>query len=314
MVQTVSSLLNKYSKDNSSAFFKHCESILKRSSAQDAPSLEMLELYKFLNFIALTMLRATTKTGAQMVTGFLKKQYKNNITTFAGPIFGEKFSPPCSQAVLKTVSYLNKTNKQVSCVMAKLVLAGVHGEASVKSRLDASVLTHTSWHGLGILQMLFDICEFFGKTWIEVYQLTILTCNAQSWKAIFGFLKTYHKSGSEDPTVPWARVIDDAYLTKYNPQNHPILAAIFRRSIEYAQGEEGGITNAVWAQKHHRIVDKYSSGSEWLLSQLNQEDITVQAGHAGSRGLAAVMNADKRVTISHRVQVNRHEDTTYDDI
>lgn len=300
LIKSVGPLLNKYGVTGTQEFFNYCNAVLSRSPPNNAPTREALELYKLMNFVALTMLRATTKTAAQMTTGFLKRQYKANVATFVDPIFGEKFTPPCSLAVQKTVTYIKKSNKQISCIFAKIVIASIDIGGITKSRLDAAVLTHTSWHGLGILQMLFDICEFFSKSWVEVYNLTVLSSTALSWKAIVDHMKTYQNAGKVDNTVPWARIIDDAYLTKYNPQNHPVLAALFKRSLEYAQGDEGGIGDSVWAQRHYRIVEQYAAGSEWVLSQLNQEDVQVQAGHQNSSKLAQIMNAQKKVTISHQ--------------
>ncbi|CAG4963723.1 unnamed protein product [Colias eurytheme] len=327
LVKNVGSLVNK-GLESSWKFYKYCNSVLRNSPSQNAPNQELLDLYRLFNFVALTMMRAATKTKAQMTREFLKSQYKSNVTAFVGPTLGKLFCPPCSQAVIKTVSYLNKKNPRVACVFAKLVVLsytqgafikslspgitdtienllcrgpiGPLGGQWVKSRLDASVLTHTSWHGLGILQMLFDVCDFFRITWVEVYNLTALTCTAETWRAISNYMKTYQVKGKEDPTVPWARVIDDAYLTEYNPQNHIVLASLLMRSLEYAQGDQGnGINNSVWAQKNHHIVEKYSAGSEWLLSQLNDEDMVVEAGTSKTIELASILNAHKKVVKTH---------------
>ncbi|KAJ8728806.1 hypothetical protein PYW07_006502 [Mythimna separata] len=308
----VQPLLISYSNTAAKVFSTHCNNILARSPATGSPTREALELYRLLNFTALTMLRATTKTPAQMITGFLKRQYKTNIAAFTSPTLGEKFIPPCEACMRKVCIHVTKTRPPISSMFAKLVIMSTSDDRDLKAYLDAAVLTHTSWNGLGILQMIFDICQFFGKSWVELYNMSLISSTAHSWKAIIAFLKKYQSLTKPDMTVPWARVIDDAYFMKMGPRDHPTLAALLYKSLEYSQGDEGGLDQAVWVQRHCKIVERCIASAEHILGVLNQENVVVAAGAKESQALAKILN-EKATTTRIGSEPQPQHDTMYDD-
>lgn len=169
ILQHSGNLPEHYPTDSLKKFYEYCNQVLVRSNPKNAPTQEALYSYKLLNFVALTLLRATVKNQFQLTAGFLKIQYRENIGSFIGPSMREKFTPPCARCLAQSSMYLNKARPEISSFMAKLVMLSTLDDRDIKTYLDASVLTHTSWNGLGILSMIFDICQFFSKSWVELY-------------------------------------------------------------------------------------------------------------------------------------------------
>ena len=143
--------------------------------------------------------------------------------------------------------------------------------------------------------------------------MTLLTTTASSWGVIIRFLKEYQKKGNLDQTVAWARIIDDAYFTKMGAQDHPMLAALLKRSLENAQGDEGGLDSSVWAMKHHMLIDYVSDASERLLKLMNRQDLHVQAGTQEAREIAKALNEAASKNTATRTDTNIHQSSRFVD-
>ncbi|CAB3227782.1 unnamed protein product [Arctia plantaginis] len=215
----VKPLLFDYSSVGSKGFIDHCNRVLVSSPATNAATVSAINLYRLCNFVALTMLRSMTKTNAQLTTGFLKSQYRTNVGQLIGGELSSVFIPPCTRCLRQVSAYIVKTRRPVSSFLALLVYSSTEVDFShdIKAILDATVLTHTSWNGLGILNMIFTICNFNNVSWVEIYNYTLFDKTITTWKKIIDFLAEYQKKGNPDQTVPWARVIDDVYFTKFGP-------------------------------------------------------------------------------------------------
>lgn len=265
-------LLYNYKAGDLKAFIEFCQKILIASPASNAPTREAINLMRLCNMLALTMLRAVTKTGAQLTAGFLKRQFRTNISNLIGGKFGQHFAPPCGRCIENVCMSINKSHQNISCFMAKIVSKWAEETpetTQMRAVLEASVLTHTSWNGLGILDMLFVICDFYATSWLRVMRLSAISSTSASWKTIIEFMKVYQRKGEQDRTIPWARVIDDSYFKRFSPMYHYVLASHFIASIEGAQNDSAGVEDAVWAINHRSTVVAYREASKWLRDQLS---------------------------------------------
>ncbi|CAB3227784.1 unnamed protein product [Arctia plantaginis] len=238
------------------------------------------------------MLRSMTKTNAQLTTGFLKSQYRTNVGQLIGGELSSVFIPPCTRCLRQVSAYIVKTRRPVSSFLALLVYSSTEVDFShdIKAILDATVLTHTSWNGLGILNMIFTFCNFNNVSWVEIYNYTLFDKTITTWKKIIDFLAEYQKKGNPDQTVPWARVIDDAYFTKFGPQDHPLFASLVLVSLERIQNEAVGIENSVWAQRHIRVVELCRNASTKLADLLSCTATTITAGSREATTIAEIFN------------------------
>ncbi|QMP82251.1 nucleocapsid protein [Lepidopteran rhabdo-related virus 34] len=305
LADKVKDLLHGYTSGSLKIFKEKCLTILLSYPVSKGVTAQQLKLYRLVNFLALTMLRGVIKTDAQLMTGFMKNQYRNNLFNLIGGPACACFSPPCKSAIEQIKMGVNKTDPVIKHFMARIVTIWNNpkiAETKIPAILAASVLTHTSWNGMGIIEMLNEITRFFNISWKKILEATYITQTEVTWKVIIQFFIDYQKEGSVDETVGWARVIDDSYFSGFGCERHHVLASLLARSVMAAQGSEG-ILESQWAVKKSETIEFYEPASIWLKDLFSGHSDTIQAGYkAGSDMIAALMtNKSSNAAPNHRV-------------
>lgn len=252
LLLSVSKFLHEYGTDSQKNFMKACSAILARSPVTSASNKAALALYKLLNMTALTMLRRMSKSTPQVISGLLKENYRNNINNLIRGDLPRSFAPPSDEVLLALGGHIVKTDPELRCLFAKIVRTWVSSRLSnpnAHAIIEASLLTHTAWNGMGILYYLFEICQHYKVSWKRILHLSSVTHTVTSWTAITTIFQTHMLKTQVDSTIPWARIIDDAYFSKFASAQHYVLASIFAEPLMKAQGDRG-LESAQWATKY----------------------------------------------------------------
>lgn len=287
----------------------HCVAIYSKNKVTDGITPSLINLYRVLNFTALTMLRRVTKTSAQLTTAFMKTKYKENIYSLIPCSASKNYAPPTRSCIEKT-AVITRNNKSVSTLIAKIVhLWGtIRGEQpQVHAILGATLLTHTAWNGMGIIHTLFELCNYYSISWKSIMKETLVSTTALSWKVIFDFCYTHQRKTGESKTVPWARVIDDSFFMDLTISRHITLASLLIVPMENAQGG-AGIMESKWAMDHASTIEHYHSASLWLHSRLDGTATRATAGTEAACTIAKLMNRPS--TSAEQRQYQKKENTT----
>lgn len=283
--------LVEYSQGTLKTFIQSCATVVTKFSVSRGHNRVFLSMVRTLNFLALTMLRRTVKNSAQMTTAFLKEQYKNNVATLVPSQISSDYAPPTKRCIDK-LAFITKAEPSIRSFIAKLVRLWVDyadTETKMTAVIGASLLTHTAWHGMGIVHLLFEICAYYSISWKSVMKETLITTTMVTWKEIFTFCKTYQAQSKVDPTVAWARIVDDSYFMGLSTIRHIPLSALFAVPIIHIQGDEG-IYMSKWATDYRHEVEHYHEASEWLHKKLSGLDNTVKAATVEASKLASLVN------------------------
>lgn len=275
-------------------FVQACADVFARYGVTLGVNRIFIAVLRTLNFLALTMLRSTVKNTAQMTTAFLKEQYKHNVNALVPSLISAEYAPPTKRCVEK-LAFITKADPSIRSFVAKLVRLWINDSdthAQMAAMIGASVLTHTAWHGMGILHLLFEVCAHYSISWKLVMKESLITTTMTTWKEIYLFCKVYQQKGSPDPTVAWARIVDDSYCMGLAIGRHIPLASLFIVPIVNIQGDEG-IYISKWAADHAHEVEYYHAASEWLHTKLSGTDHSVKAATQEASHLASLINRPK---------------------
>lgn len=315
LVKKAKSQLRKQVSGGLMEFAKICNDILASSSAESGLNRMQIELFRVVNFLALVMLRRVVKTDQQMITGFSKKSLIQNIITLIGGPAANKVVPPCDTCLTTLGLSINKGNKYVRSTFAKIIYffwVENQSDKNLTGILGASVLTHTAWNGLGILDMLlFTVCDKYKVTWRLIMNLSCITHTVTTWSDICLFLIKYQTKGNRDLSVPWARLVDDAYFSNYSISRHAILASILIESLIATQGDRGAL-DAVWATQNRHHLDYYREASEWLRDEISGHNTPAEAAMKESIPLLARLRP--RQTVRAAAEETVSEDVDPDEI
>lgn len=286
--------LLEYAKGSLAKFVQACADVFARYGVTLGVNRIFIAVLRTLNFLALTMLRSTVKNTAQMTTAFLKEQYKHNVNALVPSLISAEYAPPTKRCVEK-LAFITKADPSIRSFVAKLVRLWINDSdthAQMAAMIGASVLTHTAWHGMGILHLLFEVCAHYSISWKLVMKESLITTTMTTWKEIYLFCKVYQQKGSPDPTVAWARIVDDSYFMGLAIGRHIPLASLFIVPIVNIQGDEG-IYISKWAADHAHEVEYYHAASEWLHTKLSGTDHSVKAATQEASHLASLINRPK---------------------
>ncbi|KOC64414.1 hypothetical protein WH47_01582 [Habropoda laboriosa] len=130
----------------------------------DRATHEEVLLWRLAASLALTLYRFATKNIAQMSNTFRNTRYRSNLVSLAGWLKNKPFSPPCDQCLIVCERALRKGLPTTSDMFTLLSVVFVHAKnadyenASAGEYLAASVLTYTAGNGIGIIQMMEQVC------------------------------------------------------------------------------------------------------------------------------------------------------------
>lgn len=278
----VAPLLYGYVDGALKVFMRECEKILNEIKPQRGVTQSQINLYRLLNFLALTTMRSVCKSSAQMKTSFMKTNYKNNVEKMFSGVPSRLYAPPCKKYVELSSSSIDKSWPAQASFIAHCVSLYVSLGATkspLKGMLGAAFLVHCSWNGMGILHMIWEISDGYNTSWKDIMRLTALSSTHFSWTEIKSFFSQYQKASAPDDSVAWARIIDDAYFTRYRCTNHAALASLLLRSQANLQEDSSDITLSVWASTHIETVDRYREASEHVMKTLLGTSDDVHATH-----------------------------------
>nr|WKD80963.1 N [Spodoptera frugiperda rhabdovirus] [Spodoptera frugiperda rhabdovirus] len=292
LTQITKQFLFEYSTGSLQKFVAKATTIFIDNNATNGFTRLHLHAIRVMNFIALTMLRKVTKSNAQMINAFLKEQYKRNIASLIPGALSSDFAPP-SKSCIDKLTAISKNDPAVSSFFAKVVMLNMEEERrnpSLVACLGASLLTHTTWNGMGILHVIFEVCLFHQISWKRLVTESLTSLTKMSWGEVSQFLIKYQAKGNPDPTVAWARIIDDSYFMRLTIVNHPTLAALLVESLIRSQKDDG-ILNANWAIQHRDTINYYRDAAKLLTDKLTGQTATVQALTNEAADLVRTMNA-----------------------
>lgn len=292
--------LHHFSSGALEKFMTECAEIMSKTPITLGMTPQMIHVFRVFNFIALTMLRRMSKTIPQMTTTFIKTQYKANIATLIPGRVSPLYAPP-TKSCIERLNSISKTDPCFSTMIAKIVVIWsfhLETDQNVGAILGATILTHTAWNGMGILHTIFELCNHYTIRWKSIMRETLVSNTMESWKLIFDFCCRHQIKGKETRSIPWARLIDDAYFMGMSISKHITLASLLIESIKLSQGDDG-ILESKWAMDHATTIEYYREASLFLQTRLAGTQGPVSAAHSQAIGLAERINKSKPQPTSH---------------
>lgn len=202
------------------------------------------------SFLALTLCRAATKKKAQLRNSFLNPQYKADLKSVALWPVDIPYAPPCTACLGLCEMDLRKglsTTSKLFIVLAHEYVQSKKVEYKnkcVTTFLSLSVLTNTAKNGIGIIDMIEQVCAILSLDWRKLKENSLVSNTEGSWKMIEKFFMEHVEK--EEYGYNWARIIDDGYLRGLSQKDNMRLATIFGAVLEKVQGD--GIWRAEWAK------------------------------------------------------------------
>lgn len=257
LAEQETALTTVFCEKNRNEFYSKISSMIRNFSK----TKEEIQLKRLTGFLALTLMRASTKNANQLRNAFLKTQYRTNLNVLAGWPNEFPFFPPCNACINICIEYLTSglstTSSMFTLLASEYVLSRQpeYQDPAVSRYLDAAVLTHTAKYGLGMIELVEQAVAITGLELIELRKKALLMVHNTEcyWNLIEDFFRTYQDKERPQYGFNWARIINVGYLRYYSPKDMLPLAGIFAGIIEQQQGP--GIWDAKWAKEYVGFIN-----------------------------------------------------------
>lgn len=269
----------EYGPIENSAFTTSCNRLLAK---WETDRETRIILKYFFGIIALTLMRATTKTYKHLVKTFSGNKFRQTIDFVHSHL---RFSVPHKRCVKNCTRTFSRKAGNTSIMFAKIVVNSFHidalrrQEASKQSLniFKVTVLAHTADYGFGLVSLLETIVRKVGKEALnDVLKCTYCAETSASWDAIKSFFDKYMVISSKEKTYRWARVIDNVYFKTLSCNSNYVLSVIFGTFIENLT-KDSGIWKSTWVETGNATAFKKLGLSMYKkFKELEREKFTLQ--------------------------------------
>nr|XP_012137696.1 PREDICTED: uncharacterized protein LOC105662115 isoform X2 [Megachile rotundata] len=234
-------------------FWNYIYAIIQNINPADTATEAETELIKLGSFLALTLMRFAIRKKEQVSHCFHKDKYKENLAHMKLWPAEKPFSPPCDRCLEICENGLKKGLRSTSHIFTIIVHEFVltknpdYHNSSAAIFLKNAVLADTARNGLGMIQLLQDVCTLTSMSWKEIMEKTLWEVTETSWERISKFFQTQYSVDNPQHSFNWTRIIDDRYFKDLTQKENIFLATVFAAVIAKVHGP--GIWNAEWAKK-----------------------------------------------------------------
>lgn len=268
---------NRYWGEKQRLFWNYIHSVIQNINPTEAATEEETELIKLGSFLALTLMRFAIRKKEQVSHCFHKDKYKENLAHMKLWSVEKPYSPPCERTLEICENGFKKRHRSTSNIFTIIVHEFVltnnpnYHNSSAAIFLKNAVLSDTSRNGLGMIQLLQDVCTLTSMSWKEIMEKTLWDVTETSWERISTFFQTQYSVDNPQHSSNWARIIDDRYFKDLTQKENILLATVFAAVVAEVHGP--GIWNAEWAKQSKNFPNAKIEGCKlYLYSQNRKKD------------------------------------------
>lgn len=202
--------------------------------------------------LCLVALRAVTKDKISVRNAYAKSQFRKNMSHLIQFDPSSPFSPPSDGFVQQVVETFSNSGVASRYTFALVVSEYIdkeremRGPLSYKALFAATLLTHTSRVGIGMISLLATVIHMTEVSWVDIFYYTHFDCTSKAWHAIFEFLKISNSKEAQVSSSNWSRLISETHNRGLAPKDNLHLATILASCAERVLGE--GIWTAEWSK------------------------------------------------------------------
>lgn len=240
-------LLHQYSAESPSLMREFITRGLEDTCSEDFTLLKTLAAA-----LCLVSLRSVTKDKVSVHNAYAKSQFRKNMSHLIQFDPSYPFSPPAKRFVQQVVENFSNSGTASRYTFALIVNEYVdttremNGPLVYKALFAATLLTHTSRVGIGMISLLAHVVAMNETAWHEVIGYTLYDCTIKAWSAIYDYLEVSHQKGKEVASAAWARLMSETHNKGLAPKDNLHLATIFAACAERVIGR--GIWTAEWSK------------------------------------------------------------------
>ncbi|APG78706.1 hypothetical protein 1 [Hubei rhabdo-like virus 1] len=250
-VAAYNELIRKFPDGSETRFWKFVTTAIESFDGTSITT-EGRQVTHLAGFLAATLCRAAVKNKAQLGNAFLKEAYGKNLTALVQFPVEHDFDPPSEETLEKCCSALAKGMGVTDKIFIRLVNRYTQSNSAIPvpsamvALLSASVLTHTARNGLGMVQMMDQVCLLLQVNWQQLMDLTSMSTTIAAWDVLGSFMTEFYSRANMQYSHNWARIIGDGYLRGLTPKEYPFLGILFLGVLEEFQGP--GVWESKWSQ------------------------------------------------------------------
>ncbi|XP_050354283.1 uncharacterized protein LOC126776058 [Nymphalis io] len=248
----------EYGAAENAAFCISCNKLLDQWDDVAA----RIYLKYFFGFAALSLMRTVAKSYQHVIKMFLNT-FPRTVAFSTDRI---NYSPPSNACVTKSFKTFRRLERKTQIMFAKLVinsfmlnyrarnethLSELSNTGGVTNMLRVTVLSHLSYYGMEIINMLQEIASRT-SCFSTVFESLCTTETASSWNKVNDFFKKYMFESARQRTFHWARVIDRKQFKYLSCENNYELAVVIAVFVEKLTSN-GGIWNARWVKSGNNL-------------------------------------------------------------
>lgn len=251
--------------------------------------------------LALITLRAVSKDSISVRNAFGKKQLRKNLSALINFDPALPLYPPAKSFVEKIIQAFANGSSATRNMFAVIVKTFIEEDDKsdevlvIPALLGATVLTHTSRTGMGLVHLYSLAKESTGWSHDKLLTCTYVGATQQSWQRLADFLAKNEGRDriNQQHSWPWARIISDGHNRGLASKENLGLCVTFAQSAEHLTGK--GIWTAEWSKNlgvHYDSFKKLGAAivhasrvSDHELQEELHEDIQRYFRHARAHGL-----------------------------
>lgn len=231
--------------------------------------------------LALITLRSVAKDSVSVRNAFGKKQLRRNLSALINFDPALPLYPPAKSFVERSILAFSNGSSATRNIFAIIVKTFVEEDFKsdenlvIPALLGATVLTHTSRTGMGLVHMYTLAKEATGWSHDKLVTCSYIGATQQSWTRLTDFLAK--NVGPDDQhqqySWPWARIISDGHNRGLSSKENIGLCVTFAMCSEHISGK--GIWTAEWSKDIGNYYDSFKKLGMAIrnASRVNDDDM-----------------------------------------